>query len=306
MKQVPRDGAFEQGHRGCVSRTQPTVAYAPATSRAGWRYHGRTVGDLPPTAPNHTRARVSALGEMGLLVSPGDRRRTSGASPGPRVRRDVAPPSPARLVLVVVAFVAPWGDEGGLARASFPLEAEAIVECAPGVGTACRRRPAQEAALDVGFSVERARCREARACRKGRPTAARRRRRVTAPAGCRKSSRDRRIRAPTSKQRGAPLAPKDPLLANVETTMRPVVRCGSPIGASVALWREPGYPVSRDAVADRGACRVEGAEAGQQARPTPAPARKESSRAAQPDARFATPAAVPPGAADYRIAPAER
>jgi hypothetical protein len=39
---------------------------------------------------------------------------------------------------------------------------------------------------------------------------------------------------------------------------------------------------------DRVACRVEGAEAGQQARPTPAPARKESPRAAQPDARFAT------------------
>ena len=31
--------------------------------------------------------------------------------------------------------------------------------------------------------------------------------------------------------------------------MRSVVRCGSPIGAPVALWREPGYPVSRDAVA---------------------------------------------------------
>jgi hypothetical protein len=38
------------------------------------------------------------------------------------------------------------------------------------------------------------------------------------------------------------------LVANLETTMRSVVRCGSPIGASVALWREPGCPVSRDAV----------------------------------------------------------
>ena len=39
------------------------------------------------------------------------------------------------------------------------------------------------------------------------------------------------------------------LVANLETTVRLVVRCGSPIGASVALWREPGCPVSRDAVA---------------------------------------------------------
>jgi hypothetical protein len=37
---------------------------------------------------------------------------------------------------------------------------------------------------------------------------------------------------------------------------------------------------------------VEGASSGQQARPTPALARKESSRAVRPDARFATAATV--------------
>ena len=39
------------------------------------------------------------------------------------------------------------------------------------------------------------------------------------------------------------------VFANLETTVPLVVRCGSPIGASVALWREPGCPVSRDALA---------------------------------------------------------
>src|SRR6516164_4585701 len=78
-----------------------------------------------------------------------------------------------------------------------------------------------------------------------------------------------------------------PVFANLETTMRSVVRCGSLIGASVALWREPGCHDRRGAVV------VEVLAAGSgSGRPastaTQAPPPKESSRAARPDERFAT------------------
>jgi hypothetical protein len=42
--------------------------------------------------------------------------------------------------------------------------------------------------------------------------------------------------------------PLNLLVANLETAAPPLVTRGSPIGAPVALWREPGCRDSRDAV----------------------------------------------------------